>query len=109
MAGAGGARTGWQRSCQQTSDSNDLHTAQDLPALLRLVSRERRCFRRPHFPALAVSLPHPGFLGGPQKGASRRAFLGWVIALVVLRGACEADAVRVGGRVRTREVEEDGL
>ena len=29
MAGTGGARTGWQRNCHQTSDSNDLHTAQD--------------------------------------------------------------------------------
>lgn len=109
MAGAGGARTGGRKSCQQTSDSNDLHTALDLPALLRLVSRERRCFRRPHIPALAVSRPHPGFRGGPLKSATRSAALSWVITRVVLRAAREADAVRVGGRVRTREVEEDGL
>ncbi|OWK11298.1 STYXL1 [Cervus elaphus hippelaphus] len=87
MAGAGGARTGGRKSCQQTSDSNDLHTAQDLPALLRLVSRERRCFRRPHIPALAVSRPHPGFRGGPLKGATRSAALSWVITRVVLRAA----------------------
>ena len=40
MAGACGERTGRQTSWQQESDSNDLHTAQVLPAPLRQVSRD---------------------------------------------------------------------